>query len=78
MDETNKEMTQEEAEKDFKENMFSIFSEKLEGVHRDKDGFIVIPRTTIKSAPTKTTTRARRSRTPSSSTPMWCANPCRE
>lgn len=48
MDETKKEMTQEEAEKDFKENMFSIFSEKLEGVHRDKDGFIVIPRTSIK------------------------------
>ena len=54
MDETNKEMTQEEAEKDFKENMFSIFSEKLEGVHRDKDGFIVIPRASIKKRNKKT------------------------
>ena len=44
MDETKKEMTQEEAEQDFKDKMFDIFSEKLEGVHRDKDGFIVIPR----------------------------------
>ncbi len=41
-------MTQEEAEQDFKDKMFDIFSEKLEGVHRDKDGFIVIPRTSIK------------------------------
>ena len=48
MNDEQKEMTQEEAEQDFKDKMFDIFSEKLEGVHRDKDGFIVIPKTSIK------------------------------
>ena len=44
MDDNNKEMTREEAEHDFKENVFNIFSEKVPGVTRDENGFIVIPR----------------------------------
>ena len=43
MNDDKKEMTQEEAEKDFQNKVFDVFSEKLSGVHRDKDGFIVIP-----------------------------------
>ena len=48
MNEEKKIMAQEEAENDFQDKVFDIFSKKLEGVHRDKDGFIVIPRTSIK------------------------------
>ena len=43
MSEEKKIMTQEEAEKDFQDKVFDIFSKKLDGVHRDKDGFIVVP-----------------------------------
>ncbi len=39
-----KEMTPEEAEKDFKDNVFRIFSEKIPGVYVDENGFICIPR----------------------------------
>ena len=48
MNNEKKEMTQEEAEQDFQNKVFGVFSEKLEGVHRDKDGFIVIPRASMK------------------------------
>ncbi len=48
MSEEKKIMTQEEAEKDFQDKVFDIFSKKLDGVHRDEDGFIVIPRTSMK------------------------------
>ena len=44
MDDNKKEMTQEEAEQDFKENVFNIFSEKYPDVTRDENGFIVISR----------------------------------
>lgn len=44
MKEKNKPMTQEEADEDFRNAVANIFSEKVPGVHRDKDGFIVIPR----------------------------------
>ncbi len=40
----DKPMTQEEAEQDFRENVFNIFSEKYPDVTRDENGFIVIPR----------------------------------
>ena len=50
MSDEKKIMTQEEAEKDFQNKVFGVFSEKLEGVHRDKDGFIVIPRESIKKS----------------------------
>ncbi len=44
MDDNKKEVTQEEAEQDFKENVFNIFAEKAPGAYRDENGFIVIPR----------------------------------
>lgn len=50
MSEGKKVMTQEEAEKDFQNKVFDIFSKKLDGVHRDEDGFIVIPRESIKKS----------------------------
>ena len=43
-DNNDKPMTQEEAEMDFKENVFNIFSEKYPDVTQDENGFIVIPR----------------------------------
>ncbi len=46
MKENDKPMTQEEADEDFRNAVADIFSEKVPGVHRDKDGFIVIPRVT--------------------------------
>ena len=48
MDDNKKEMSREEAEKDFKENVFNIFSEKYPDVTRDENGFIVIPRVSRK------------------------------
>ncbi|MBE5849897.1 MAG: hypothetical protein E7298_07035 [Lachnospiraceae bacterium] len=44
MDENKKETTQEEAEQDFRENVFNIFAEKAPGAYRDENGFLVIPR----------------------------------
>ena len=44
MDKTKKEITQEEAEEDFKNEVADIFAQKVHGVYRDQDGFIVIPR----------------------------------
>lgn len=46
MDENKKETTQEEAEQDFRENVFNIFAEKAPGAYRDENGFLVIPRVT--------------------------------
>ena len=43
MEDEKKEMTQEEAEQDFKNKFFSIMSEKIDGVYKDEDGFIVVP-----------------------------------
>lgn len=43
MSNEKKKMTQEEAEQDFQNAMSNIFSEKIPGVRRDEDGFIVIP-----------------------------------
>ncbi len=43
MNDEKKEMTQEEAEQDFKDKFLSIMSEKIDGVYKDEDGFIVIP-----------------------------------
>ena len=43
-----KEMTQEEAEMDFKKNMARIFSEKIPETQFDEEsGIITIPRSTI-------------------------------
>ena len=41
MDENKKETTQEEAEQDFRENVFNIFAEKAPGAYRDENGFLV-------------------------------------
>ncbi len=43
MNDKSKEMTPEEAEQNFKDAVEKIFAEKVPGVYRDKDGFIVIP-----------------------------------
>lgn len=44
MDDKNmKEMTQKEAEKDFRDSLADIFKNKVPGVHIDDEGFIVIP-----------------------------------
>ena len=43
-DESKREMTQEEAEQDFKDNVFKVFSEKMPNAYRDENGFLVIPR----------------------------------
>ena len=40
---SKKEMTPEEMEKDFKNKMFKALSQKNPGVHMDQDGFIVMP-----------------------------------
>ena len=42
-DNTKKEMSPEEMEKDFKEKMLKALSQKNPGVHIDQDGFIVMP-----------------------------------
>ena len=42
-DNSKKEMTPEEMDKDFKEKMFKALSQKNPGVHMDQDGFIVVP-----------------------------------
>ncbi|MCR4945547.1 MAG: hypothetical protein K5929_01215 [Lachnospiraceae bacterium] len=43
MDDQNRELTQEEMDKEFKNMMFQAFSETIPGVHMDEDGFIVVP-----------------------------------
>lgn len=43
MNDEKTEMTTEEAEQDFKDRVEEIFAEKIPGVYRDKDGFIVVP-----------------------------------
>lgn len=43
MDNDKKEMTKEEVEQDFKNQMFDIFKEKISDAHIDEDGFIVVP-----------------------------------
>ena len=43
MNDEKKVMTQEEAEQDFSNMVFDVFSKKLSGVHHDEDGFIVVP-----------------------------------
>ena len=45
MNDEQKEMTQEEAEEDFKNAVADVFSKQVADVYRDADGFIVIPRT---------------------------------
>ena len=45
MSDKEKEWTQEEAEEDFKNAVADIFSKKIPEAYRDKDGFLVIPRT---------------------------------
>lgn len=40
---SKKEMTPEEMEKDFKNKMFNALAQKNPGVHIDEDGFIVMP-----------------------------------
>ena len=42
-DNTKKEKTPEEMDKDFKNKMFQALSQKNPGVHMDQDGFIVMP-----------------------------------
>jgi len=41
--EYKKDMTNEEAEQKFKDAVFEAFASKAPGVHRDEDGFIVVP-----------------------------------
>ena len=41
--ENNKDMKNEEAEQKFKDAVFEAFAAKNPGVHRDEDGFIVVP-----------------------------------
>lgn len=43
MDDKKTNTTFEDAEKDFKSKAFDVFSKKLRGVYRDKDGLIVVP-----------------------------------
>lgn len=40
---SKKEMTPDEMEKDFKDKMFNALAQKNPGVHMDHDGFIVMP-----------------------------------
>ncbi len=41
---TNEEKERIEAEQEFKDSVFNIFSEKVPGAYKDEDGFIVIPK----------------------------------
>lgn len=41
--ENKKDMTNEEAEQKFKDAVFEAFASKNPDVHRDEDGFIVVP-----------------------------------
>ncbi len=39
----NEKKTQEDYEEEFKNMVCKAFSEKIPGIHRDEDGFIVVP-----------------------------------
>lgn len=43
MNDDKHEMTQKEADQDFKNSVARIFMEKVPNAHVDEDGFIVIP-----------------------------------
>ena len=43
MDDKKTNMTFENAEKVFKRKAFDIFSEKIPGVYRDENGYIIVP-----------------------------------
>ena len=45
-------MTPDEMENDFKDKMFHALSQKNPGVHRDEDGFIVLPMRVRRRKPT--------------------------
>ena len=51
-DNSKKKMTPEEMENDFKDKMFQALSQKNPGVHRDEDGFIVLPMRVRRRKPT--------------------------
>ena len=51
-DNSKKKMTPEEMENDFKDKMFHALSQKNPGVHRDEDGFIVLPMRVRRRKPT--------------------------
>ena len=51
-DNSKKKMTLEEMENDFKDKMFQALSQKNPGVHRDENGFIVLPMRVRRRKPT--------------------------
>ena len=51
-DNSKKKMTPDEMENDFKDKMFQALSQKNPGVHRDEDGFIVLPMRVRRRKPT--------------------------
>ena len=51
-DNSKKKMTPDEMENDFKDKMFQALSKKNPGVHRDEDGFIVLPMRVRRRKPT--------------------------
>ena len=51
-DNSKKKMTPDEMENDFKDKMFPALSQKNPGVHRDEDGFIVLPMRVRRRKPT--------------------------
>jgi hypothetical protein len=51
-DNSKKKMTPEEMENDFKDKMFQALSQKNPGVHRDENGFIVLPMRVRRRKPT--------------------------
>ena len=51
-DNNKKKMTPEEMENDFKDKMFQALSQKNPGVHRDENGFIVLPMRVRRRKPT--------------------------
>ena len=46
-------MTPEEMENDFKDKMFQALSQKNPGVHRDENGYIVLPMRVRRRKPTE-------------------------
>ena len=52
-DNSKKKMTPEEMENDFKDKMFQALSQKNPGVHRDENGFIVLPMRVRRRKPTE-------------------------
>ena len=51
-DNSKKKMTPDEMENDFKDKMFQALSQKNPGVHRDENGFIVLPMRVRRRKPT--------------------------